>query len=303
MPIVAAFTLLAVLGVALLVVRKSAGTASVADACRDLQREIESGGETDPAKRQRKIDQLRSCTADLAAQGIAVDLSSIALGNARATASLLDLQWGDYRGTDYADTVRRGNIRNNMGRLQDQLRDQLSEAARNATTLEGRAKVREEIQRQIVASLDRAQCYQSGAQGCGRSGIIEGDWDERTRDEIQHGALALGLRTAVETGWRTPRDRGDPADNYQWGAWNRSQASGNVVPAMLYRVGELERVLAPSWDDFGGGPHYPGQRDAIQATWTAGTSGTSPYDIVGPPPNIAAAVRRGGLRGAPLLRF
>ncbi len=281
MPVIAALIFVAVAGFALIAFRKSSGEAAEAD-CRAKQKRLTSGGITDPSERARLEADVRLCAASLQAQGIAVDMSAIALANARNTAAEIDIAWSNYQGTDYADTIKRGDIRNNMGRLQDQIRQNLIDAAREATNEAQRAVIREEIQRQILASLRRADCYQSGAQGCGRSGAIEGDWDERTRDEIQHGALALGLRTGLETGWRTPRDLGEPRDVAAWAAWNRSQASGNVVPASLYRIGELGRVLTPTWDDFGGGPHYPGQRATIQATWEAGTGGTSPYDMVKP---------------------
>lgn len=292
MPLAAAVILFALVGVvAFASLRKGAEVSGLSTECRDIQRNLATlPWDADPGTRAQMEAQLRNCAADLAARGIDIDFATIAVGNARNTGAQIESLWSDYRGTDYGDTVKRDNTRRAMMRLLDQLVVTLREAGTSARTPAERAMVRDEILAQIAKSVDRAYCLNTGGAGCGRFGVVEPDWDERARDELTHGAFALGLRDAQENGYRTPRDRGEPRESDpHWRNWFLARTSGNFPPEGLMRIGELGPLVDPSWDTFGGGPHYAGQTIAIRNAWTAPQS--SPYSLVPvpPPPAYSAA--------------
>lgn len=281
MPLAAAIVLFALVGaVAFASLRKGAATSDLSEACRTIQRRIATlPWDADPGTRAQLEAELRNCAADLAARGIDIDFSTIALGNARNTGQQIESLWSDYRGTDYGDTVKRDNTRRAMMRLLDQLVTTLREAAATATTPAQKTAARDEILTQIGKSIDRAYCLNTGGAGCGRFGVVEPDWDERARDELTHGAFALGLRAAQENGYRTPRDRGEPRDSDpHWRNWFLARTSGNYPAEGLFRIGELGPLVDPSWDTFGGGPHYAGQTLAIRAAWDAPQD--VPYSLV-----------------------
>lgn len=266
--------------VALGALLRARGTAAVAAQCDALRNRLATlGPGGDPAERARLEAGLRLCAEDLAARGIEVDFSDIELQNATAASMQIDQLWSDYLATSYADPISRSGKRGAIFRLLDGMVDTLNKAGQAATTDAGKNRVREAIQGEILKSLRRVQCLTGGQSGCGRDGVNEPDWDERARDELQHGAFALGLRTAIGNGWRTPRDRGGPETaSPAWDLFRRAEPSGNVPPADLFRVGELAELIDPSWDVFGGGPHYAGQTTTIRTAWQ--NTGRTPYDNV-----------------------
>lgn len=293
MPIAAVALFVIVAAVAAVALRRGAGVAGLSEGCRDIQRAIATLPANAPPDQRRVLEaQLRNCAADLAARGIAVDMSEIALGNARNTAGQIEATWSDYLATDYTDIIGRKAKMGHLYQLLDSLVASLLEAARNATTSASMTTVRTEIQQQMVRSLDRALCRANGGSGCGRYGYNEDDWDVQMLHEMQHGAFALGLRDAIRSGWRSPRDIGDGEVNAPaWAAYRRALPSGNVPPADLYRIGELARAIHPTWDDFGGGPHYHGAYLNFVGAWNASPA-VNPYDVVKPLRYNAGAVAR-----------
>lgn len=206
MPVAIILAVGAVLVVALLVwgpIKKKMALEDLKASCAALRGRLAvlrtQGGSVDEQARLQV--QLDDCQQALRDAGIDVSVLGELLRQIETTRAQMRQEHSHFKSTDYADIMKRGNIRGTILRLGDSLaplyqagvaaaaEDPSSELA-NLGLLLASAKV------DLADSVARAKCYRTEAPGCGRYlGSTEDDGRSKARNESTR--VSAGLRAAM----------------------------------------------------------------------------------------------------------
>lgn len=254
MPI--ALVVLAVIAVAMLAPRLAAARARAdkATQCRQIQRRLAGarvqGGDLNEAARLEA--DLRLCVADAQALGEPIDTSLVTIETARARLTQMQQEWGHYKSTDYADTLKRGSTLGTLYRIGDELLGMIRLAATQAESVRSIDAVRDFALEVARDSWSRAICLDTEAPGCGRYGFIEGNWDERELQELTRVLLpVLGVKEdqphETIAVWRRARPRWEPlglTDDFGERHWRFSREAVTTDRVARMREAGRDPLLA-----------------------------------------------------------
>lgn len=139
--------------------------------CAELQaaRARMSVAGADPNDLARIDAEIRTCQQTASSLGATVDLSASTLNGCLSKANSRRSQVNDMVGTDYADSVKRNNQRNNINRLGLEMVQCFQGAIDDAETDRGLLNIKAAITREIAYSLELASHYGDRDRGYDRA--------------------------------------------------------------------------------------------------------------------------------------
>lgn len=144
-----------------------------------------------------RVGELGGSLADAGTYGTR-DLGTVLEHECEGMNDEISRQWAHYKATEYSDAVTRNNTRQTILTLGAQAaacyQRLVDENRGNLRVLEG---LRPALERAVVDSTDRFNCYVNDGPGCGRFGLNEDHGNDKGQQELDrvHNPLDVALRT------------------------------------------------------------------------------------------------------------
>lgn len=162
------------------------GGADKAQECAALQQSLQAMRampRPDPAQMLRLEQQIAVCIRQAQEMGGEVDPAIAQASTGDQLYARINQWFDEYRNTDYADLLKRNNIRQEMLRAGQQMAEAYAQAVTQSASDDTTSAARVAIARALESAIQRRLCYLYDQRGCGRLGVNEDHGNDKAAQE------------------------------------------------------------------------------------------------------------------------
>lgn len=169
---------------------------------------------TDAVTLARLDSEIRACSQTAQSLGADLDLGEVSLEACLAKREQISQEWAHYRSTEYSDSLKRNNTRNNMLRIGEEMARCYDGAVDDSESVDALDKIRAALSNTIGEAEARERCYRDDGSGCGRFGLSEDHGNDKADQERNRVIAPLRAAHAKATAKRdTLRAGGSPVQS------------------------------------------------------------------------------------------